>query len=234
MLDRTKIVVSVDDFGIRKVAAVILPLAKAGKLDRVSVLIRFMTSPLQVEELKQTPVSIDLHLDLIEVLKSGEKEKESVILRGVNFWWRLAFGYVTQAKARARWKAQIEQFKEVFGRYPDGLNTHEHLHYFPQFFPVVMELAQEYGIGFVRLGKQGILLPKRHFSLVAKILAGFWKKDRAVYAPYAKDIATTDFVVSYDWVMREEEFLTQLPEGVTEVVLHPERKNEYDFIDKHF
>ncbi|MDD5084243.1 MAG: ChbG/HpnK family deacetylase [Candidatus Moranbacteria bacterium] len=229
---RKKVIVSVDDFGIRKVADAILPLAKEGKIDRVSVLINYVTDQNQVAELLATGVKIDLHLELIDLIKSGSEAKESAVFRGVNFAFRYVFGLVNATDVERSWTQQIERFKEVFGRYPDGLNSHEHVHYFPRFFKVALMLRNRYHIPFVRFARCGIL--EETSSVVARILVLLWKKNTAVYAADAESKETSDFFVSYDWIADFDSFIQGMPEGRTEIVFHPERKIEYDVIESRF
>lgn len=229
---REKAIVSVDDFGIRNVAEAILPLAKEGKVDRVSVLINYVTSQSQVEELKATGVKIDLHLELIDLIKSGEDVEGSALFRGVNFFVRYAFGMVNATNVERSWVAQIEKFKEVFGRYPDGLNSHEHVHYFPRFFRVALGLCNRYHIPFIRFARKGILEEKS--SAVARILAFLWHKDASYYVATTSLLETPDFFVSYDWISDFESFYQSLPDGKTEIVFHPERDDEYKIIESRF
>lgn len=229
---REKVIVSVDDFGIRNVADAILPLAQQGKLDRVSVLIQYVTSQAQADALKATGVKIDLHLELIDLIKSGATEEGSALFRGLNFMVRYMFRMVNPSNVERAWIEQIERFKEVFGQYPDGLNSHEHVHYFPQFFKVIMALGDRYYIPFIRFSQKGIL--NYETSMVGRILAFLWSKDVSYYQSHATLHETPDFFVSYDWITDAEKFLQTLPEGKTEIAFHPERKSEYEAIEKYF
>lgn len=229
---REKVIVSVDDFGIRNVADTILPLAKQGKIDRVSVLIQYVVSQEQADALKATGVKIDLHLELIDLIKSGATEDGSALVRGFNFAVRYMFRMVNPNNVERAWIDQIEQFKELFGQYPDGLNSHEHVHYFPQFLRVALELGDRYHIPFIRFARIGIL--KGEASFVGRILAFLWSKDLGYFQLNALSHETSDFFVSYDWITDVDVFLKTLPEGKTEITFHPERKNEYDAIEKYF
>jgi predicted glycoside hydrolase/deacetylase ChbG (UPF0249 family) len=231
---RNDIIVSVDDFGIRSVAEAILPLARQGKIDRVSVLINYVTSKEQVEALLATGVKIDLHMELIQLVGSGEKVEESTVFRGMNFVTRYALGHVRDNDVELAWTQQIMRFRELFGRYPDGLNSHEHLHYFPRFFRIAIALGARYDIPFVRFARKGIM--KQNKAIVSRILAFFWPKDRHYYTTQAVNMSreTADFFVSYDWLDDFDNFLTHLPKGNTEIVFHPERPDEYAVIERYF
>jgi predicted glycoside hydrolase/deacetylase ChbG (UPF0249 family) len=153
-----------------------LDLARAGILQRVGVLVHF-TTPEEARDLLETGVKIDIHLEMIDLLKSGHKTKDSAILRGLNFSWRYALGRLHARQVEAQWRAQILRFQELFGRFPDGLNSHEHLHYFPAFFQVYLRLAEEFHIPFVRL--DGILSISDLMSWVST--DGFVATDQGIF-----------------------------------------------------
>lgn len=230
--DRKKVIVTADDYGIRDSADHILRLAKQGKLDRVAVLINYVSEG-EAAALLGTGVKIDLHLELIKLVRSGEKLRESAVTRGVNFVVRSLLGIVTPKKAEEEWRFQIERFRDIFGRLPDGLNSHEHLHYFPRFFPVFMGLAKEYGISYVRFGRNGI---RSEFNRtpVSRILSVFWKMNRKRYPKDGPE--TSERFVSYDWLddFNEIPELLSDAERPIELAVHPERKDEYVVTERFF
>ncbi|HLC95396.1 MAG TPA: ChbG/HpnK family deacetylase, partial [Patescibacteria group bacterium] len=168
---RENFIITADDYGIRQTAEPILRLVHEKKVDRVAVLIHYVSAE-QAEALIATGVKIDLHLELIGLLKSGEKVHESALLRSINFLFRLAFGLITANKVEAEWRDQIVHFQKTFGRLPDGLNSHEHLHCFPPFFKIFLQLATAYDITYIRFGTKGTLIGM-HGSLIGKILSFF-------------------------------------------------------------
>jgi len=227
---RENFIVTADDYGIRQTAEPILRLAHEGKLDRVAVLIHYVSAD-QAKALLETGVKIDLHLELIDILKSGEKVKESPIYRGMNFMLRYFSGTVTAQNVEEEWRRQIIRFREIFGRMPDGLNSHEHLHFFPRFFKVFLGLAEEYGISYVRFSRKGMLLPF-HSAFIGKILAFFWKRARSFME--GKIFHTSDYLVSLDWLADFPAFSAALPEGQIELVVHLEREEDYRIMLEHF
>ena len=230
--ERKKIIVTADDYGIRDSAEYILQLVRQGKLDRVSVLVNYVSED-EAKALLETGVKIDLHLELIKLIRSGEQIKESAATRGINFVVRYMLGFVTTQKVEEEWRFQIERFRDVFGKYPDGLNSHEHLHYFPRLFPVFMKLAREYKVSYVRFGHRTIR-PDFYRSIVAKILSIFWRLNRKRYLE--GDPYTPDLFVSYDWLDDSSEIsgLLQDREDHVEIAFHPERKDEYVVVERFF
>lgn len=223
--------ITADDYGIRQSAQPILALVDQGLIDRVSVMIRFVSLE-DAQMLLTKKVKIDLHLELIDMLQSGNKMHDSAMKRGLSFVFRYGFGFVTAKKVEEEWQKQIESFREKFGRLPDGLNSHEHIHYFPIFFDLCTKLARAYHIPFVRFGQKGFL-QEQYPSFAGKILSLFSQKNRRIFAKTHLD--TTQYVVSLDWVREPQNFLQTLPkQDVTEIVVHPERQEEYERIQKYF
>ncbi len=220
---RQHFIVTADDYGIRQTAEPILRLVREGHIDRVAVLIHYVSKE-QALELLATGVKIDIHLELINLLKSGDKMYGGVFMRVTNFVLRFFSGYVTSAKAEKEWRIQIARFRELFGRLPDGFNSHEYVHHFPVFFRLVLKLAKEYDISFVRFGRRGMLVDMHH-KLVGKILSTLWK--RSVSDFEKSRIATSDYLVSFDWIDDFAGFSQNLPDGTIELVVHPEREEEY-------
>lgn len=227
---RERFIVTADDYGIRQTAEPILRLVHEGKVDRVAVLIHYVSSE-QAEALKETGVKIDLHLELIGLLKSGEKVHESPVVRGINFAWRYLTGQVTAKKVEQEWREQIERFRGIFGRLPDGLNSHEHLHYFTAFFSVFLRLAEEYHVSYIRFGKKGTLTGM-HGALIGRIIAFLWKRTHTRYDKTV--LATSDYLVSLDWLADFKAFHAELPRGSIELVVHLEREEDYRTLLEYF
>lgn len=222
---RKKLIIAADDYGIRETSKPILDLAEKGILDRVAVFSELVTDS-DMQALLRTGVAIDIHLELMHLLKSGYEDTGGAFSRGMNFLIRRIFGRVNKEKARTEWRRQIVLFRERFGRLPDGLNSHEHVHYFPEFFSVIAELAKEFGIGYVRLGRNGIIRG-RHGRLTSQILASCARSDRKFL--FANERGSSEWVTSFDWFAGEDEFrdvMSKSEYSNIEVVFHPERLNE--------
>jgi predicted glycoside hydrolase/deacetylase ChbG (UPF0249 family) len=225
-----RIIVAADDYGLRGSVEPILALARSGKLDRVAVLAHYVSEE-DAKRLGATVVALDVHLELIALLSRGEQEGDHAIVRSWTFFYRYALGFVTRRKARREWRRQIERFRSLFGRLPDGLNSHEHVHFFPPLFQVMTELAHEYGIPYVRCGRRGMLLG-HHSSSVGKILAVFGWLDRLVFGRRLAALQTSDHLVSLDWLDDAHETLATLPSDMVEVVCHPEREAERQIVSE--
>lgn len=227
---RKKLIIAADDYGIRETSKPILELAEKGMLDRVAVFAELVTDE-DMQALLQTRVAIDIHLELMHLLKSGYEDTGGALSRGMNFLIRRIFGMVNKDLVRAEWRRQIVLFQSRFGRLPDGLNSHEHVHYFPEFFPVIAELAKEFGIGYVRLGKKGIIKGS-HGGLTAIILAFFGRRNRKSLLEHGR--GSSESLTSFDWFSGQDEFLALVRVSEysdIEVVFHPERPDEKQVLE---
>ncbi len=224
-----------DDFGKNEQTnEKILELAEAGKLDRVSVMAGGDFGPEEIGRIKKTGVKLDIHLELDWQKKKRRMTKDNTMRQGIVF---LANHFRGNRKnkengdsgVRPAWKEQIEKFREVFGRYPDGLNSHEYVHLFPPYFRIALELARECGIPFVRFGKKGL---KGKRNMAKLVLNNLRKWNRRQFVSSGLD--SSDYFASLDWIKDVGGFVNDLPDGKTEIACHPEREDELDRIRKYF
>lgn len=228
---KKKAVFSADDFGISKLAnANILRIIRTGKLDRVEVMISENLSAEEVEELKKSQVKLDIHLHLVDYnsnyWRGDRRLREGAVKRAAIFLLKYVLGKTAPEKVELQWAIQIEKFEELFGKAPDGIGSHEYIHYFPPYLRAILRLGEKYKISFVRFGRSDFVCD----SSVTKVLNWLRKKGREIVKKTA--MQTTDYIVSFDWV-NNLDFLAKLPkETLTEVVFHPEREEEFNFLEK--
>lgn len=231
---KERLILSADDYGIRDTARQILPLAESGKLQRVAVMVNYCR-PEDAKRLLSTGVSIDIHLDLIGLMGRGTDPGQGTAGRGLHFIVRRFLGFLPADAVEAEWRRQIGRFRELFGRLPDGLNSHEHVHFFPSFFDRLVALAHEFHVPYLRLGQSGMLLSFHH-SAIGHVLARLASRNRRRFEKAG--LATSTYLVSLDWVRNKEPFFQALSklsaEESVELVVHPERAEERRFIEHHF
>jgi predicted glycoside hydrolase/deacetylase ChbG (UPF0249 family) len=130
---------------------------------------------------------------------------------------------------REDWEKQIEQFNETFGKYPDGINSHEHIHFFPPFFNIALDLQKKYTIPYIRFGNS-IKMPRHTIiSHILNILRIINKKK------CGKDgCISSNFLVSLDWIKNVDTFMDSLPDGNIEIVCHPEVAEDFVKIKNYF
>lgn len=227
---RHRISISADDFGVSPRAnRNIFYLISLGKIDRVSVMVHGTFSEKEIEELARSEVKLDIHLDILHEFHEDRKKRRSVFMRGIEFLGKLALGKLSSEKVATDWTAQIEKFKEIFGRSPDGINSHEHVHFFPPFFKVVLMLQEKYSIPYVRFGDSVFML---HNKPAAYILHWLRLVDRS--ACLKSGCVSSESFISLDWIKNVEKFLNNLPEGQIEIACHPELADDFVRIKKYF
>lgn len=226
------IIVSADDFGISPVAdRNILELVREKKLDRVEIMISKNIKEEDVKTLLQSGVKLDIHLHLIEEKidrwQTGKELRtiDSGIIKRVSlFFLSLFLGKGAPQKVAAEWERQVREFITLFGKSPDGISSHEHIHYFTPYFKAVLQLAKKYHIPYVRLGKETL---EKNPSFVASILNWFKNKNYALFEN--SGLLTSQYLISYDWVSCDfDNFLRKIPkEKKTELVFHPELDTDF-------
>jgi predicted glycoside hydrolase/deacetylase ChbG (UPF0249 family) len=227
-LQRENIIIAADDFGISsKANRNILKLIRARKIDRVSVMVCGEISPLEISELKKSKVKLDIHLESVELKPEKRKLKDGIVRRSSNFLFKYLSGKISAPAVEISWEKQIRKFKEIFGKFPDGINSHQHIHFWPAYFKIILKLVQKFEIPYARFGKFGLAKSKNN---IYRILNQLHKKDNRISAVFD----SSDFLVSLDWIKNIEIFLKNLPQGETEVVCHPEREEEFEIIMNYF
>jgi predicted glycoside hydrolase/deacetylase ChbG (UPF0249 family) len=124
---RKGIVICADDFGMSAgIDAGILQLASAGRLSAVSCLTQGATWKHQTRSLAALPVDIGLHLNFTESFASGQFFLPLPRLIAACYGRRLP-----AAAIAAEINAQLDAFEAGFGRPPDYIDGHQHVHQLP-------------------------------------------------------------------------------------------------------
>lgn len=227
---RENLILSADDFGISPLAnRNILALVENKKVNRVAVMTNGVFSAAEIERLKNSSVMLDIHLDPHDEIHHQPGKKEGVLKRTAIFLLKYFSDRLNAPSMELRWEKQLEKFREIFGKNPDGLNSHEYVHFFPAYFKISLKLAQKNNIPFIRFGKESILKNNHN---VGRILRWLQKKDMVAFTTSSLD--SSDHLVSLNWPKDIRKFLSHLPAGTTEIVCHPERPNEFELIQKYF
>ncbi len=152
--------------------------------------------------------------------------RNSPIKVGWHYFWRPR----VRAEIRQELAAQIEAVFQS-GLTPWHLNGHVNLHLHPRIFPVVVDLAREYGIPAVRLAREDwrvtlALAPDHPLPKVAQGLIFAWLCRRARNLARAAGLIYNDhlFGLLNDGRMTEDFLLGLIPRlkpGITEIYSHP-------------
>ncbi len=230
-MSRTKIVFSADDFGKNKKSNDnIAKLVRLNKIDRVAVMVDRKISDNETHELLDSKVKLDIHLELP---KSKREDEFSILKRSFMF----ALNFFSRAnnitKVKKDWERQIKKFEEIFGQLPDGLNSHEYVHFFPPYFKIALELSDKFNIPHVRFSREKVLYEKG--NIIPLILSFLQKINKRKYLTYLtkkqkKESNSSDYMISLGWMKNPSKFTESLPEGETEIVCHLENDNEMEWI----
>lgn len=227
--NRNNLTIAADDFGMNERAnRNILFLVSMGKIDRVAVMTEGAFTEKELDELARSGVKLDIHLDLTSHTNSAE-EVPCLFFRISGFLKDYLIGKYRTSQVSPQWEAQIEKFRGLFGKYPDGINSHEHVHFFPPFFKIITHLQEKYPIPYLRFGNRTILPNK---SRISKLLSILRKIDLPRFQQSA--FASSDHLISLDWIDNLDSFFNTLPMGTTEIVCHPHRAEEFVLIKDNF
>jgi predicted glycoside hydrolase/deacetylase ChbG (UPF0249 family) len=224
--NRKNITIATDDFGINsRTNNNILQLARLGKINRVAVLVSGFVSKPEIEELLKNSVKLDLHLTLPE----GIRKRRGVFRRSFLFLSKYALRKSSIPVLEREWERQIQLFIKNYGFIPHGLNSHEYIHFFPPYFKIALRLCKKHNISYLRFGKSRVL---KNGKLVSKILYLLHSHNRLSFNQYRLD--SSDNIASLDWIHNIHFWMKKNPAGTTELICHPERKEEFEIINKYF
>lgn len=229
MNKQSNMIFTADDFGISDTADErILKLAEAGILDRVAVMTRGTATKESLDRLARSGVKIDLHAEIRDDIDPNRTLTAGAFGRILVFAKNFLFGENRAFRVADRWDTQIRDFHSIFGKYPDGLNSHEHTHFFPPYFRHLLRLAKQYNIAFIRFGRESF--PGN--AAVSHILNMLRLADRRAFV--RSGIASSDMMVSFDWI-GSLDVLERYPKDKTiEILFHPERDEEMEFLEKNY
>lgn len=145
------VILCADDFGLAPgIDRAILKLAETGRISAVSCMTGGASWRQNAPELGRMSDRLDvgLHMTFTEIPPLGPMPKLAAtgtlpqigeILR------RALLRQLDCAEIRAEARRQIDTFCQYFGRPPDHIDGHQHVHCFPVIRAVTYELATEYG-----------------------------------------------------------------------------------------
>ena len=149
-MTRKTVAVCADDYGASEgVDAAILELARAGRLSAFTCLVNGARWPtaaaaatMAMRDLPER-IEVGLHLDFTEGTPcSAELARHWPSLPSLPaLMLRAALGRLPLAAVRAEVRAQHAAFVDAFGRAPDFIDGHQHVHHLPGLRDVVLEFA---------------------------------------------------------------------------------------------
>lgn len=169
------LIINADDYGYYPcVSQGILAAAKSGAITATGILANNPDLAIQLQWLTGLEsVDVGVHLNLTygrpltEVMAKKLDSRQGQFPNAYAMSGLLLAGKITLADVRTEWRAQIETCQAQNLRF---LNSHEHIHMLPLLFPLVLELAKDYGIQYVRLTQAEWLAPFGLSALVRNTL----------------------------------------------------------------
>ncbi len=202
-----RLIVNADDFNLTGgVARAIFLAHDRGIVTSTSVFTNLAFSSFQLEGLlKRKLLGISLHLNVTFGKPVSDCRKIRSLLNSDQAFKRLDHNSIrrlSKEELTIEFGAQLACFRSIFKKMPDHLNTHHHIHVFPNIFDVVCKIAEKNHI------------PIRRVSLVQS-------------SEFARKVVTTDYLfgnLSKDHCWTRESLTTilrHLPEGTSEIMCHP-------------
>jgi len=189
-------------------------------------------------------IGVGVHLNLSDGAPAAEPETVTSLLNEdggfaggpEGLLLRMARRAVELSEVEREWDAQITLVREA-GIAPTHLDGHKHVHMLPGLFEIALRLAKRHGIGAIRVAHEESSLRtalgarrERHGGIVMR--QGVQARGLKLLARDAREIAERAGIAAADYfcgiaqtgeLTREgvERLLRTLPEGTTELMVHP-------------
>jgi predicted glycoside hydrolase/deacetylase ChbG (UPF0249 family) len=185
------------------------------------------------ERLRAIPsLAVGVHLTLVgarPLSPPGEVRSlvgpDGALLPGFGaFLRRYSVGMIRPGEVERELRRQIEAVRDA-GLSVTHLNGHQHLHVLPRVYEVVLRLAVEYGIAYVRIPvdrrpRRGPLARRLAVAALARFARAARRREPTYERPRSGDATIGIAQAGHLTVERIEELLPFV-EGVTELVCHP-------------
>ncbi|CUH93997.1 hypothetical protein P22_0059 [Propionispora sp. 2/2-37] len=238
-----KIIVNADDFGLHEaINSAIIEGHLSGCVSSASIMPNgkaFLHAAHLCSQNRLLGVGVHLTLVGLEPLSEPEKVSSLVDDQGlfyksyIHFLLRYVQGKIRQEEIKREMALQIEQVIAA-GIPVTHLDSHQHLHIIPGIFEVVVELAKCYHIGAVRIPDESYFFTGGYPFSLSRILGrtGLTYLSRMARRKIVKHglVAPDHFFGMLSGGHMSENYLLQvveqLPEGVSEIMMHPGKTNE--------
>jgi len=232
------LIVTADDFGLHAAVNSAVELAaREGVLTTASLMVGAPAVEDAVRRARDLPdLAVGLHLVLADgwsvlpqrsipaLVDSQGRFGNNMVRDGVRFFALPAVRRQLEAEIRAQFQAFADS-----GLPLDHVNAHKHFHLHPTLLEMLLRIGSEFGVPAVRLPREPAWVARRTGGAIAgPAVAGLLSPWLAIMRRRlrAARIAHNDYVfgLSDSGAMDEArllEILGRLPEGVTEIYLHP-------------
>jgi predicted glycoside hydrolase/deacetylase ChbG (UPF0249 family) len=240
------LIVNADDLGWSEgVNRGIAEAHRHGIVTSTSLLANGPAFVLAVELARTTPgLGVGVHLNLSDGPPAAERETVTSLLSDngefagspESLLLRIARRGVDLGDVEREWEAQISKVREA-GVSPTHLDGHKHVHMLPGLFEIALRLAKRHEIPAVRVAHEESSLrtalaagPDQNAGVV--IRQGVQARGLKLLAPDAREMAERAGIATADYFcgiaqtgeltrLGVERLLRALPEGTTELMVHP-------------
>jgi predicted glycoside hydrolase/deacetylase ChbG (UPF0249 family) len=236
-----RLVVTADDLGLHPgMTAGALAACEAGIVTAVSLAAvgrDFAPAVERLPDFSPGGPDVGVHLTLVGERPLSKPERiPSLVGRDGAFLpgypalaWRSLLGRLAAAEVEAELRLQIERLLAT-GLPVMHLNSHQHVHLLPGLFAIVLRLAEEYGIAFVRIPAEPALgpwhlSPRKAQLAVLNHLGRRARRQLPESGRVAAPVATLGLVdagqLTAERLSRALTFVADRAAGATELVCHP-------------
>ncbi len=232
-----QLIINADDFGMsQEVNEGIKQGINAGIITSVSVMVNMPYYDDAITYLRKHPeVSIGLHFNITESSPISSRTEVTTLIRedGNFFYWiimlvLLLFKNISLKEIETELSAQYKKLKRSQINI-SHIDSHHHIHLFPILFKMTMEFAQKNNIKALRCRafnpkrlplwiKNPPTIKQFIIILLCVIDSTLLTQNKKIYE--ISNLYDIGWDASLD-VKKLIRFLTQLPDGITEIICHP-------------
>lgn len=237
--NKKRLIINADDFGLcGGINKAVDSLLQSGSLTSVSIMPTGYAFASAVKIAKNnSSINLGIHLCLIDTkpIRSPDKVPSLINKNGLFenkfyiFLMRYMMGRIKKVQVAEEFRAQIEKVREA-GIVITHLDSHQHVHMLPGIFSIVLRLAKEYKIPFIRLScipfNRNYFLSKA--TLKRKIIQLILNLMCVCYKPILKKEGLRFTKFSFGFLesgrLKKKEIkaiLSQIKDGEYELICHP-------------
>lgn len=232
---KRQLIITSDDCGLSEgINNTALNLHEAGIVTTATLMMNFPATEHAVKMIQQHPsLRSGVHLNLTDgyplteiAPNAGLIHNDGRFMPRTMLFTRGVFPGPSWTEAvRSEMTAQIEHYIGMMGHKPDHLTTHMHFHMLPTLRDLVLELAEQYGVQWVRAFEtRSSIIP---FNFLVQAPSELFHPDNRRITP--------DYITSLQaWLGQEpSELVNTLMglEGLIEIVVHPDIPDDPTYPD---
>jgi predicted glycoside hydrolase/deacetylase ChbG (UPF0249 family) len=203
------LIVNADDLGFSpEVNTGIFAAFEKGVVTDASLLIKRPYAQDAIKMLLKKSFPVGIHIDIDSLLGWESPGKEKLSRQAL---LRIMDNHTFVRRVKKEIKEQIESFLDT-GVIPSHIDTHHHVHGFPQIFKPLIEAMKRYRIHSIRFIKKGYFLMGRE-GIALTSETGQWMEDMLRAKGIAHPHHLIDPLLPFS--------LHELPSGVSELMVHP-------------